>query len=204
MGSEPKDSREAGVPKGRGVAPPDDRYGRLMEGLRSGERGPEGGSRHAAVAPPPIDRPPAAGRGWHPVVRTLLVVTVTLAIAYVGLVLGNELLRRGRVDTWAGPDATVRSGNALEGCSEIEGAGDDAFPAWVRYRSVIYASSERISPVGTGWQYGATPYTESEYRLGSIRLLLGELSDGEATPRTVFLLQEPAQAARVYDRTACA
>jgi len=129
---------------------------------------------------------------------------MTLAIAYVGLVLGNELLRRGRVDTWAGPDSTVRSGNALEGCPEIEAAGDDAFPAWVRYRGVVCASSDRISPVGTGWQYCATPYTESEYRLGNIRLLLGELSDGEETPRTFFLLQEPALAARVYDLTACA
>ncbi|CAN5850899.1 hypothetical protein BH20CHL5_BH20CHL5_09230 [soil metagenome] len=91
----------------------------------------------------------------------------------------------------------------LAGCPVVEGRGDESFPAWIRFRGAVYASSGRVSPVGLAWQYGMTPFTETDYRLGGIRLLLPEASSGAAAPESVLLLQERARAARRYDRTDC-
>jgi hypothetical protein len=132
-----------------------------------------------------------------------VVVVVVVALGYVATLFTNEFLRSSRVDTWAGPDASVQSGLALASCPAAEGLCDGTFPSWVRYRDDVYASTGRIAPIGTAWQYGQTPYAESDYRLGSIRLLLEGPASGAAAADTVLLLQEPAPAARLYDRIEC-
>jgi hypothetical protein len=119
------------------------------------------------------------------------------------LLITNQFLRSGRVDTWAGPDASVQSGLVLASCPVVEARGDESFPAWIRFRGATYASSGRVSPVGLAWKYGMTPFTETDYRLGGIRLLLPKASSGAEPPESVLLLQEQARATRRYDRTDC-
>jgi len=191
------------VTDARGTPPRRDRYGSLMESLRSGAEE----SRHAPAQRPLV--PPRRGvsavwRGWHPVARTFLVIAIAAAVIYGALLIGTGFLRSGRVDTWTGPDASVQSGLTLAGCPQVEGRGDAIFPSWIRYRGSVNASTGGLAPIGTTWQYGATRFAESEYRLGSTRLLLDGPLSGATTPETVLLLQEPARAVRRYDRTDCA
>ena len=84
------------------------------------------------------------------------------------------------------------------------GLGDAVFPSWIRYRDEVFAATGRVAPIGPAWQYGQTRYAETDYRMGSIGLLLGPSLAVDATPDTVLLLQEPAQGARLYDRIDCA
>lgn len=174
-----------------------------MDSLRAGEPDAARPTDRLPVRTPSARRGiPAIWRGWHPVARTFLVVAVIVALGYVALLFTNDYLRGSRVDTWAGPDASVQSGLALAGCPVAEGRGDGEFPSWIRFRNDVYASTGRVAPIGSAWQYGQTRYAESDYRLGSIRLLLEEVAAG-AAPGAVLLLQEPAPAARVYERVDC-
>jgi len=131
-------------------------------------------------------------------------VALVIALGYFVLLFTNEFLRDSRIDTWAGPDASVQSGLALPTCPPAEGLGDAVFPSWTRYRDEVYAATGRVAPIGPAWQYGQTRYAETDHRMGSIRLLLGASLAVDAIPDTVLLLQEPAQGARLYDRIDCA
>ncbi len=204
VGGELEDDGSANSAPGKGAPPRRDRYGSLMESLRAGDAGAEGATSRPAAPPPPHRGVAATWRGWHPVARTFLVVAIAVALGYVALLFTNEFLRGSRVDTWAGPDASVQSGLALAACPPAEGLGDAVFPSWVRYRDEVYAATGRVAPIGPAWQYGQTRYAETDYRMGSIRLLLEASLAVDATPDTVLLLQEPAQGARLYDRIDCA
>jgi len=175
-----------------------------MESLGAGDAGAEGATNRPAAPPPPHRGVAATWRGWHPVVRTFLVLAIAVALGYVALLFTNEFLRGSRVDTWAGPDASVQSGLALAECPPAEGLGDAVFPSWIRYRDEVLAATGRVAPIGPAWQYGQTRYAETDYRMGSIGLLLEASLAVDATPDTVLLLQEPAQGARLYDRIDCA
>ncbi|MDQ3492356.1 MAG: hypothetical protein M3452_03730 [Chloroflexota bacterium] len=203
MGSVPPDDSSGSPVEVKDTPPRRDRYGSLMDSLRAGEPEAARPTDRLRVRAPAARRGiPAIWRGWHPVARTFLVVAVIVALGYVALLFANEYLRASRIDSWAGPDASVQSGLALAGCPVAEGHGDEAFPSWIRYRDDLYASTGRVAPIGTAWQYGQTRYAESDYRLGNIRLLLEEPAAG-AAPASVLLLQEPAPAARIYDRIDC-
>lgn len=189
---------------GKGAPPRRDRYGSPMESLGAGDAGAEGATNRPAAPPPPHRGVAATWRGWHPLARTFLVLAIAVALGYVALLFTNEFLRGSRVDTWAGPDASVQSGLALAECPAAEGLGDAVFPSWIRYRDEVVAATGRVAPIGPAWQYGQTRYAETDYRMGSIRLLLEASLAVDATPDTVLLLQEPAQGARLYDRIDCA
>lgn len=203
MRREPSGDRSASPAQGTGVPPRRDRYGSLLESLRAADA--DGARVTGGRTAAPAVRPsvPVIWRGWHPVARTIVVVAIVAALAYMALLFTNESIRASRVDTWAGPDESVQSGMALARCPAAEGHGDEVFPSWIRYGGEVFASNGRVSPIGRAWQYGQTRYDESDYRLGRIRLLLDVPSPGSATPDTVFLLQEPAQVARLYDRIEC-
>ncbi len=204
VGSEREDDGSANPPPGKAAPRRRDRYGSLMESLRAGEAEAERATGRSAAPPAPHRGIAAIWHGWHPVARTFLVVAIAVAVAYLALRFTNDFLRGSRVDTWAGPDTSVQSGLALATCPAAEGLGDAVFPSWIRYRDEVYAATGRVAPIGPAWQYGQTRYAETDYRMGSIRLLLEASLAVDATPDTVLLLQEPAQGARLYDRIDCA
>ncbi len=82
------------------------------------------------------------------------------------------------MDTWAGPDAAVTSGQKLEGCPAAADFRDPIFPAWVRFEGAVYGGTPAIRPVGSNRD---NAYPVTGYRLGSISLLrVANTPEGQA------------------------
>jgi hypothetical protein len=72
------------------------------------------------------------------------------------------------VDTWTGPDQSVRSGQRLADCPLVNELHDDVFPTWISYHASIYRATGLNRPVGTDPE---PAYHDTGYRLGSLHLL---------------------------------
>lgn len=80
----------------------------------------------------------------------------------------TDQLRLGRVDTWAGPDASVQSGLRLAGCPEVSFQEDVYFPSWVRFDGKVFRWTDAGSPIGPNSV--GTAYVASGYTLGDLQL----------------------------------
>jgi hypothetical protein len=153
-----------------------DRYATLLRSLQAGQELPlhRSGSRLA------VD--------WHPILWTLIRVAAVLLIAYVGVRVGTQWLREGRVDTWDGPDATVQSGVRLAGCPSVDRLRVEDFPSWVRFEGSIYryTGDKRpyLGPETPG--FAQTPYTSGSMRLA----LIENTPDGKARDTILIWLQD--------------
>ena len=152
-----------------------DRYATLLRSLQAGQELPlhRRGGRLA------VD--------WHPILWTLIKVAAVVLVAYVGIRVGTQWLREGRVDTWDGPDATVQSGVRLADCPSVDRIRVEDFPSWVRFEGSIYryTGDKRpyVGPETPG--FVQTPYTN-----GSMRLVLIENTpDGKARDTILIWLQ---------------
>jgi len=153
-----------------------DRYATLLRSLQAGQELPlhRRGGRLA------VD--------WHPILWTLIKVAAVVLVAYVGIRVGTQWLREGRVDTWDGPDATVQSGVRLADCPSVDRIRVEDFPSWVRFEGSIYryTGDKRpyVGPETPG--FVQTPYTN-----GSMRLVLIENTpDGKARDTILIWLQD--------------
>jgi hypothetical protein len=111
------------------------------------------------------------GRGrrlaWHPIAGKLLRVLAVGVLLYIAVIAGLGIWRDGRVDRWAGPDATVSSGQRLADCPLVGSVRDDLFPSWIRFSAVVYRLTDTIKPMG----FQADPDLPSTgYSLGSMTL----------------------------------
>jgi hypothetical protein len=120
-----------------------------------------------------------AGRlEWHPVAWVLVRAVVVVALAYLVVTTGLNLWRDQRVDTWSGPDATVTSGQRLEGCPSASDFRDPIFPAWVRFEGAVYGGTSAIRPVGANLD---NAYPVTGYHLDSIGILrVASTPEGQA------------------------
>ena len=123
---------------------------------------------------------------WNPVAWALLRV-VTAVVAVWALVVGGlTIWRELRVDTWAGPDAAVTSGQRLEGCEAHLTFRDPIFPAWIRFEGDVFVGADQIRPVGDAPYEG---YTVTGYTLGQLELLRdGRTPAGQAGDQIVMKL----------------
>jgi hypothetical protein len=127
----------------------------------------------------------------------LVRVVLVAALVYLALTTALNLWRDQRVDTWSGPDATVTSGQRLEGCPEASEFQDPIFPAWVRYQGMVYGGTEAIRPVGSN---ADNAYPVSGYRLGSMGLLrVANTPDGQAG-RQILLKLDSSLTGQLYVR----
>ena len=163
-----------------------DRYSNLVRALQAGREIPF--------------RP---GRGeklqWHPIARVLVVLAIVGVIAYFVGTVGNNIWRDMRVDTWAGPDATVTSGQRLEGCAEANRQSHAYLPTWVRFGDRVYVLTERQRPlVGRGMP-GETRQIETGYSLERLRILIPSEVLDPAAPSHILVIQAGSFAAAIFD-----
>lgn len=133
-----------------------DRYASLMRAMRAGQEMPWQRRRQRTIS-----------LEWHPIAWTLLRLAVVVVIAYGAVVIGYNAWRDGRIDTWAGQDASVASGQRLADCPQVNSLHDDIFPTWIRFEGSVYGITDAIRP------FGFTPtdsYPDTGYKLGSLRL----------------------------------
>jgi len=149
-----------------------DRYGSLLRTLQAGRELPIGTAERARYE-------------WHPIFGRLIVGVIIVIVGWFALRAGVTIWRDNTTDTWAGPDATVQSGQRLEGCAPVNILHDDAFPTWIRYGGSIFAMANARRPVAdvtTEYGYEATGYTNDS------RLLLRMLDPATGSPRADQLL----------------
>jgi len=163
-----------------------DRFRSLLWALSSGREVPVGRRRGVRLR-------------WNPIFWTLVRLALVLAIVYLAVDVVSGWVRQQKVDTWAGPDAAVQSGQQLDSCPVVNALHDATFPSWVRYGGSVYMMTTGIRPVPHP-EAGATTYTESGYTLGSVRLLIDENTPPGRDLDYILVYLPPAMAARVYDR----
>jgi hypothetical protein len=156
-----------------------DRYDRLVDTLRDGREAPTGREKKYAVE-------------WNPVARKLLIAAIAVALAYIVIRAGLDLVRERRIDTWNGPDATVQSGQRLADCPALNALSDDVFPTWIRFGGRLYGiRDERRVVVELP---GFPGPTKSGYTLGEMQLLLDDISP-QGKSREFILLWLPSSTA---------
>ncbi|MET1231300.1 MAG: hypothetical protein ABWY52_00450 [Candidatus Limnocylindrales bacterium] len=143
-----------------------DRYGSLLRTLQAGRELPVGGKQRTRYE-------------WNPIFGKLIVAVVAVVVAWFMLRAGVTIWRDNTTDTWAGPDASVVSGQRLEDCPPVNILHDDAFPTWIRYQGTIFALANARRPVAevtaeNGYQ--ASGYTNDS------RLLLLMLDPATGSP----------------------
>ncbi len=167
-------------------AAPGDRWSHLFRALRSGREVPFDGEVRTRIE-------------WTPVFRRSIIVVVAAVLLYSALRVGTDWIRQGRVDTWAGPDVNVQSGQQLAACPAAGNVTDDVFPSWIRIDSAVYTLTDAIRPTARDGSGGQTSYTESGYTDGSLHLLFDDTTPQGLQRDYVMVYAPPAIAARVYD-----
>ena len=149
-----------------------DRYGSLLRSLQAGRELPVGTAQKASYE-------------WHPIFGRLIIALIIVVAVWFTLRAGVTIWRDNTTDTWAGPDATVQSGQRLAGCDAVNILHDDAFPTWLRFQGDIFilANARRpVAEVSAENGYEATGYTNDA------RMLLRMLDPATGVPRTDQLL----------------
>jgi hypothetical protein len=161
-----------------------DRYQSLIRALRAGREVPWQHRRPGSLE-------------WHPIAWVLVRVIAAVALIYLAVTTGMSVWRDQRVDTWSGPDATVTSGQRLEGCPAASEFRDAIFPAWVRFGGSIYGGTSAIRPVGSN---ADNAYPVTGYHLGSLGLLqVANEPEGQAG-RMILLKLDSSLTGQVYVR----
>jgi hypothetical protein len=161
-----------------------DRYGSLLRTLQAGRELPVGSSQKASYE-------------WHPIFRRLILAVIVVVIAWFALRAGVTIWRDNTTDTWTGPDASVQSGQRLDGCAPVNILHDDAFPTWIRFQGSIFALANARRPVAAVTAengYEATGYTNDA------RLLLRMLdpSTGAVRPDQMLVYDPRANTGELY------
>lgn len=161
-----------------------DRYTSLIDALSRG--------RHI---PPESARPKLS---WHPVIWTLLRVVVVVVVAYMAVLFGWRWWRQQQTDTWAGPTATVQSGQRLAGCASANARNDDSMPTWIRWQGTVYVETDTVFPVLNQSLEGQTQFSETGYALSQLRIVLREVGAAGALPPMLLVVSPPGIGAAVY------
>lgn len=105
------------------------------------------------------------------------------------------------VDTWQGPDASVRSGILLDGCPVIRFEEDVYFPSWITFEGRTYRWADLLTPIGPnsiGDAYLPTGYRHDDLELFRIANTL----EGEAGTN-VMIRQGTSFAGAIYVASSC-
>lgn len=98
----------------------------------------------------------------------ILAIAGLVVVAWFLAVSVTDWLRTDRVDTWAGPDASVQSGLRLDGCPDVAFPEDVYFPGWIRFDGKVFRWTDSGSPIGSNSVGSA--YLPSGYTLGDLQL----------------------------------
>jgi hypothetical protein len=160
-----------------------DRYASLLRALQAGRE-------------LPIGRREGVHYVWHPIAWRLVRIALLLVAAWLVARVGFGILRENSVYTWSGPDASVRSGQRLEGCAPVNVLDDDVYPTWVRFEGAIYKMTGLKRPVPAPTLENG--YRQTGYSLGSVLLLTVEREPTGTAGRHVVLLDPVADVGELY------
>lgn len=162
-----------------------DRYANLVRALQAG--------RELPIRP----RRPERLR-WHPIAWLLLRLAGLVVVVYLLGSVAQSVWRNMRVDTWAGPDASVSSGQRLEGCAAANAQSHTYLPTWLRYGGRVYVMTPRQRPlVGQGLP-GGTRQIETGYTLERLRMLIPSEGVDPAAPSHVLIVQAGSFVAAIF------
>jgi hypothetical protein len=161
-----------------------DRYANLLRSLQAGREIPLREARKMRFE-------------WHPVALTLLKLAALVVIVYFAGNFAWNVWRDAQVETWAGSDASVQSGQRLAGCIAANAMHDELFPTWLRYGGRVYLMTTENRPVGNEGQLGEG-YERSGYTLGNLQLLLLNNSPQGLAREELVVHNPPAFAGRVF------
>lgn len=160
-----------------------DRYASLLHTLHAG--------RELPLQP----RPAGRRLRWHPIAGKLVWAALIGLLAYVAVTTGLSLWREARVDTWAGPDASVTSGQKLADCPLAGSVRDDLFPSWIRFDAKVYLLTDTIRPMGV---VPDSDYPNTGFRLGSMALFRVDNSPDGKAGRIMAVKLAPSGVGRVF------
>lgn len=135
---------------------------------------------------------------WHPIAGKLVRAAVVAVLVYLAIVSALGIWRDGRIDTWAGPDPAVTSGQRLADCPLVGSVRDDLFPSWIRYDGKIYRLADTIRPMG----FAPDPdFPSTGHSLGSMALHRVLNTPDGAEGRIVLVKLDSSAVGRVYRLT---
>ena len=168
-----------------------DRYDALLRHLQAGRE----------IPVQPRQRTPL-GLDIHPSAGKVVLGAVVILVLWFAAIAVTDWLRYDRVDTWAGPDATVTSGLRLAGCPDIVFREDVYFPAWVRFEGKLFRWTDRGAPIGPN-SIGKS-FTETGYTLGDLELFrVANNPEGRAGAQ-VMLRQGTSPVGAIFVLSDCA
>lgn len=133
---------------------------------------------------------------WHPVANRIVLVVLVAVAVYLVVSAVASYLRENAVDTWAGPDASVQSGQRLASCPQLVRLDDPVFPTWIRYDGKVYQRTDSGQPMNE--TNIGTYYIDSGYTLGDMRLY-DVTVEGLGPPGSrIIVLNGDAPAGQVY------
>ncbi len=141
------------------------------------------------------------GLDIHPSAGKIVLVALIVAAVWLAAIAVTDWVRKGRVDTWVGPDASVQSGLRLDGCPDLVFREDVYFPSWIRFRGEIFQWGDSLTPIGPN----SVPrsFEETGYTLGDLRLYLVHNSPQGRAGEQVMIRQGESPAGAIYVRTDC-
>ena len=163
-----------------------DRYANLVRALQAGREIPFRPRRRERLE-------------WHPIARVLVVLAVAGVIAYFVGAIANDIWRNMRVDTWSGPDATVTSGQRLEGCAAANSQQHAYMPTWVRFDGRVYVLTPRQRPLLGQGMPGETRQIETGYSHERLRILIPSEVLDPAAPSHILVVQAGSFAAAIFN-----
>jgi hypothetical protein len=163
-----------------------DRYSALLRSLQAGHELPIS-RRDGRIA---VD--------WHPILWTLVRVSVIVVVAYLALRVGSQWWRENHVETWSGPDSSVQSGVRLADCPVVDRIRVDEFPSWLSYQGSVYRHTGVKRPYVGPETEG---YTMTPYYNGLLHLVLIENTPAGQARDTILVWTETASAGIDYART---
>jgi hypothetical protein len=162
-----------------------DRYDSLIRHLQAGRELPLRQRRRSFDIGSEINR----------VGPKVLAVALVVAAIWLGAIFVIERLQADRIETWAGPDATVQSGQNLAGC-ELPDV-DTSFPAWIRIGDRVYVGSGRSAPLGS--ESIPRDYAPTGHTLGDLSLFHIENTPAGLARETVMIRKGESAAGAVYE-----
>lgn len=162
-----------------------DRYSSLVRALQDGREVPDRPTRAMPLT-------------WHPVLWTMLRLALVAGSLYLIALFGWNWWRDQQVDTWSGPDASVQSGQRLEGCLAAGQSHDDLLPSWVRYEGSVYVLTDARWALGHRSRPGETSLVETGYSLAQKRILLTDEPAAGTAPTSLVVALPPADGGALY------
>ncbi len=162
-----------------------DRYSNLVRALQAGREIPLRPRRGERLQ-------------WHPIAWLLIRLAVVGVVIYFVASFGLNFWRDQQVNTWAGPDTTVTSGQRLAGCATANAQSHEYLPTWVRFAGQVYVLTPRQRPLLGQGMPNETGHIETGYSLERLRIMIPSEPPQDDPPGQILVVQAGSVAAAIF------